>query len=240
MSLYLPPEEGARRFITPAAETDDDTFGSLAEYFLSFLACNIMDEPTLPQVPLALLSSMIPRLLSHRGWKQATWNDGALHNAELSRIVRIVFFVEVEKAACSARFANGDWKDVSHIFPVIEPILAAQGQNPTVASAFLTLCERAFDAYPIERFVTHLPLVLGGAGGMPLGWRGSSLPARLAGLIQRFSERTQPLPAAVARTLLRALDALVDMGDRRAAAIQTSEVFKDVRTDDSHARKQIE
>jgi hypothetical protein len=234
VSLYLAPEEGARRFISAAAETDDDTFGSLAEYFMSFLACNIMDEPALPQVPLALLGSMIPRLLSHRGWRQATWNDGALHDAELSRIVRIVFFVEIEKALCSARFANGDWSDVPHIFPIIEPILAAQGQNPTVTSAFLTLCERAFDSYPIDRFVTQLPLVLGGGGGMPLGWRGTSLPARLAGLIQGFSERTQPLPAAVARTLLRALDALVDMGDRRAAAIQTSEVFKDVRTDGSH------
>jgi hypothetical protein len=28
---------------------------------------------------------------------------------------------------------------------------------------------------------------------------------------------------------LRILDILVDMGDRRAAALQTSEIFKDVR-----------
>jgi hypothetical protein len=29
--------------------------------------------------------------------------------------------------------------------------------------------------------------------------------------------------------MLRILDLLVDMGDRRAAALQTSEIFKDVR-----------
>lgn len=49
------------------------------------------------------------------------------------------------------------------------------------------------------------------------------------GLIQRFSERQQPMPLAMAQKLLRALDRLVDMGDRRAAAVQLSEVFRSVR-----------
>ena len=44
--------------------------------------------------------------------------------------------------------------------------------------------------------------------------------------------KPRPLPTEMARALLRALDALVDMGDRRASAIQTSEVFKDVRLND--------
>ena len=65
---------------------------------------------------------------------------------------------------------------------------------------------------------------------MPLGWRGTTIPARLAGIIQLFSEKTHPLPEEMARALLRALDTLIDMGDRRAAAIQTSEAFKEVRT----------
>jgi len=129
----------------------------------------------------------------------------------------------------AARFANGDWSDVSVVLPLTEPILEAHGESPTVVSAFLTRCERAFETYPIDQFVRQLPLVLGRSEGMPLGWRRSLLPARLAGLIQRFSEKAQPLPIAMARALLSALDALVDMGDRRAAAVQTSEVFKDVR-----------
>ena len=233
VSLYLPPEDSVRRYIRPIEEADDDTFGSMVECYLSFLACNIMDEPILPATPLALLGSTVPRLLSHHGWRRAAWDDGALHNSELSCIVRILFFINIDGALKSTRFANGDWRDVSHIFPVIEPVLAAQGPTPAVTSAFLTLCERAFDYFPVDPFVTHLSMLLSGGGGTPLGWRGTSLPARLAGLIQRFSERTQPLPAAVAGSLLRALDALVDMGDRRAAAIQTSEVFKNVRTDGS-------
>ena len=51
--------------------------------------------------------------------------------------------------------------------------------------------------------------------------------ARLSGLIQQFSQETQQLPLSTARELLVALDVLVDRGDRRAAAIQTSEDFKD-------------
>lgn len=229
VSLHLPPEEGFRRFIKPAALASDDTFGSLAESYVTSLAYNVMDEPVLPGTPLALLVLIVPRLLAHGGWERARWNDGRLNDAELSRMVRALFFVDVEKAMGAARFANGNWTDVASIHPIIDPILAAQGQNPTVTSAYLTMCERAILSYPLERFVAQLPLVFVGEGGMPNGWRGTSIPARLAGLIQRFSEKTQPLPAQTAQTLLRALDALVDMGDRRAAAIQTSEVFKDVR-----------
>lgn len=229
VSLHLPPEEGFRRFIEPAALASDDTFGSLAESYVTSLAYSVMDELVLPSTPLALLGLIIPRLLAHGGWESARWNDGRINDAELSRMVRVLFFVDVEKSAGWSRFANGNWSDVASIHPIIDPILAAYGQNPTVTSAYLTMCERAILSYPLERFVAQLPLVFGGGEGMPVGWRGTSMPARLAGLIQRFSEKTQPLSAETARTLLRALDALVDMGDRRAAAIQTGEVFKDVR-----------
>ena len=37
------------------------------------------------------------------------------------------------------------------------------------------------------------------------------------------------MPHAMAQTFLRALDQLVDMGDRRAAAVQQSEIFRSVR-----------
>lgn len=48
-------------------------------------------------------------------------------------------------------------------------------------------------------------------------------------LIQRFSERQQPMPLVMAQKLLGALDRQVDMGDRRAAAVQPSEVFRLIR-----------
>jgi hypothetical protein len=38
-----------------------------------------------------------------------------------------------------------------------------------------------------------------------------------------------PLERELAQGMLRVLDRLVDMGDRRSAALQTSETFKNVR-----------
>ncbi|MDT4871880.1 hypothetical protein FQZ97_1070370 [compost metagenome] len=92
----------------------------------------------------------------------------------------------------------------------------------------MSLCESSFEHYPVQHFVDNLEHLLVGEGTPP-GWRNTQLPARLSGLIQRFSERQQPMPLAMAQKLLRALDRLVDMGDRRAAAVQLSEVFRSVR-----------
>ncbi|WP_237247948.1 hypothetical protein [Sideroxyarcus emersonii] len=230
VSLHLDPDESARRFVEPAAGTNDDTFGSLMSSYVSYITHTIMDEPVFPTNLIVLLEKIVPRVLAHRRWEQSRWNDGEIHDSDLYSMIRALFFIDVERAMGAARFANGDWTDVTNINSVIDPILAAQGQNPTVISSYLTLCERAYQAYPLELFVAKLPMVLGGGGGMPLGWRGTTVPARLAGIIQLFSEKVHPLSEEMARALLRALDALVDMGDRRAAAIQTSEAFKDVRT----------
>ena len=230
VSLHLAPAESVRRFVEPAAGTDDETFGSLMTSYVSSLTHTIMDEPVFPVNPLTILEQVVPRVLAHRRWEQSRWNDGEIHDFDLYSMIRALFFIDVERAMGAARFANGDWIDVTNINSVIDPILTAQGQNPTVISAYLTLCERAYQAYPLELFVARLPIILGGDGGMPLGWRGTTIPARLAGIIQLFSEKTHPLPEEMARALLRALDTLIDMGDRRAAAIQTSEAFKDVRT----------
>ncbi|AHX16386.1 hypothetical protein CH75_16690 [Dyella jiangningensis] len=230
VALHLDPADADRRFIEPAANCDDEVFGSLAGSFVSHLTCNIMDEHVFPPVPLDLLTKIVSRMLTFESWRRASWNDGSLHDRELADMIRSIFFIAIEKAMGAARFANGDWQEVLRVLPLTEPILETYGENKTVASAFVTRCERAFDTYPVDQFVTQLSFVLGRSEGMPLGWHSSSLPARLAGLIQRFSEKTQPLPTAMGRILLSALDTLVDLGDRRAAAVQISEVFKDIRT----------
>jgi hypothetical protein len=63
---------------------------------------------------------------------------------------------------------------------------------------------------------------------LPAGWKGTSIPAGIAGLVQAQADRDHPLPIELARKLLRILDALVDLGDRRSAALQQSETFRGV------------
>jgi hypothetical protein len=48
-------------------------------------------------------------------------------------------------------------------------------------------------------------------------------------LVQRFANRDAPMALALAQKFLRILDLLVDMGDRRSAALQLSEAFREIR-----------
>jgi hypothetical protein len=103
------------------------------------------------------------------------------------------------------------------------------GDVPHVIGSFLTLCESAVEHYPPEVFVEQIDAILNKQPGVPVGWYGTTIQGRIAALVHAFAERSQPLSRALAQSMLRILDRLVDMGDRRSAALQTSEIFKDVR-----------
>lgn len=66
-------------------------------------------------------------------------------------------------------------------------------------------------------------------GRLPSAWKATAIPASIAALVQAHSDRQYPLPPTLAQKLLRILDALVDLGDRRSAALQQSESFRGVR-----------
>lgn len=226
VSLRLSVQEGTQRFLEPAMATDDETFGALAEWFSGHLMAQVADARKLPQIALQLLSVVAGRVLSYDSWHYA--GDGGRSERELVEIVQHLFFADMGYAGGAVRFANGNWEDVGAVISVFEPVLRAHGSVTFVAKSWMSLCESSFEHYPVEHFVKNLEHLFG-PEGTPAGWRSTQLPARLAGLIQRFSERKQPMPAGTAKKLLRALDRLVDMGDRRAAAVQLSEVFRSVR-----------
>ncbi|HEY4320395.1 MAG TPA: hypothetical protein VGM77_04370 [Gemmatimonadales bacterium] len=229
VALGLEVEDAITRLIRPVVQTGDDIFGSIAVRLVSLLSCNIIDSTTFPDATLSLLQAVIPRVLTHGAWRRSEWSREGLHDADLANMVKSLAFIEPSDASQAARFAHGDWMDVMRVQPAITPLLVRYSTNPNVTSAYLTVCERAQPFYPIDVFASQLSQLLGDVDGVPAGWRGTSLPARIGGLIQRFAESNQPLPSSIALSLLRALDKLIDMGDRRAAAIQTSESFKNVR-----------
>lgn len=239
VSLHLPAEEAERRFVASAAAADDETFGDLVVPFVIRVACAIANKDPVPTAAVPLLQAVVARVLKFDYWGEPTSYRRASLEGDLSRIIDSIFFSSLGKDALANRFANGDWKDVTIVFPIFEPVLVAQGCQTIVASAWLSLCEQAFDKYPAEHFIKHLKHLFPGQGQRP-AWHGTTLVARLAGLIQRFSERKAPLQATDAGELLRALDELVDMGDRRAAAVQMSEVFRSTRRSDSTTRTDMQ
>jgi len=226
VSLMLPVEEGTQRFLQPAIDTNDEAFASLCEWFTVHLIAQVADSPEIPQTALGLLSIITQRVLAYRDWHYAS--QGRISEQDFVDIVKHLFFADLGYAGGAVRFANRNWAEVGAVIPIFEPILRAHGSVTFVARAWMNLCESSFEHYPVQHFVDNLEHLLVGQGTPP-GWRNTQLPGRLSGLIQRFSERQQPIPLAMAQKLLRALDRLVDMGDRRAAAVQLSEVFRSVR-----------
>ena len=226
VALRLPVGESTRRFLEPTMGTNDETFASLGKWFTSRLIAEVADSPDIPQTALELLSVVTQRVLAYRDWRHA--GHGGHSERDFVDIVKNLFFADLAYAGGAVRFANRNWVEIAAVIPIFEPILRAHGPVTFVANAWVNICESSFAHYPVQHFVDNLEHILVGEGTPP-GWRNALLPARLSGLIQRFSERQQPMPLVMAQQLLRALDRLVDMGDRRAAAVQLSEVFRSVR-----------
>jgi hypothetical protein len=187
----------------------------------------ILDAKIVGNNAIQILDICIDRLLLDRTFKRTGYRDGVLYGFDLPHIVRDLFFISVENASGAARFANGRWEEIDLVLPIIDKFVRNAGWATAVASTFLTLCERCGPCYPAELFVDQLLAFLD-IDHLP-GWRGTILPARIAGLIQIYADRQYPLEPQLAQKMLRILDILVNLGDRRSAALQSSEAFRDVR-----------
>jgi hypothetical protein len=208
---------------------EDELCASLLEPFVDTYICiAILDPPHSRPGAIELLESCVERILQDGAFAGASYRDGNIYGHHLPDLIRSLFFIR-HKAGGAARFANGDWTDIRLILPLVTRFMGTAGAIPIVMRSFLTLCERAAKHYPGNQFIEEILGVLKKNSGTPPGWRGGFIPARIAALVHEFGERTPPLPHSLAQDMLQVLDLLVDMGDRRAAALQTSEIFKDVR-----------
>jgi hypothetical protein len=230
VALHTEPEEVQAKILDRIFALNDDTSAAFVEPFADWLcAAGIYDAPVISDRVLIALQACVGRVLQHRTWKQARWRDGDIYGQDVPELVRCFLFITIEYAGGAARFANRDWREIGRVLLVVDPFVRAVGDIPYVASSFLTLCERSVEHYPAEAFVSQVTQLLENQADTPVGWRKSTTPARIAALIHAFAERTQPLPVELAQRMLHILDRLVDMGDRRGAALQQSEIFKDVR-----------
>ena len=230
VALHLEADEAQRRVLDPVFALDDEDAASLIEPFVNWITvADILDAPEISPRSIGLLKACLNRVLKDRAWESARHDDGQLHGFELPQVIRLFTFTTIEHAELSARFANRDWREIDIVLPIVDQFVRAVGDIADVMHSFLTLCERAVEHYPAVAFVEQVTSVIGRHERTPVGWRHSTIPSRIAGLVHSFAEKSQPLPVALAQGMLRILDRLVDMGDRRSAALQTSEIFKDVR-----------
>jgi hypothetical protein len=230
VALLLDADEVQRRILDRIFALDDDPAESLIHPFVDTVtATGIFDAPQIAPNAVRLVTACLERTLRDDAWAHARHGGGDLYGYDVPPLVRLYLFVSIGYAGGAARYANRDWREIGAILPVADRFVREVGDVPDVMSSFLTLCERAAEHYPAAAFVAQVTAAMNRQERTPVGWRNSTLPGRIAGLIHALAEREQPLERALAQDMLRVLDRLVDMGDRRSAALQTSETFNDVR-----------
>lgn len=189
----------------------------------------IFFSPTIHPRAMFVVGACLEYFLTLEEWKTAR-RRGDIYNHELERILRILLFLNGQGTV--HRFSYGNWSEFEIVRPFVELLVIAIGDVPLVARTFVELCERAGAAISIDWFADMaLQLIREGGNRNREKWKEAGIPPRLALSIQAVAERGHPLPLVVAQKLLRALDALVDMGDRRSAALQVSVRFRNIRRD---------
>ena len=217
-------------FLDPILKLEGDNCFNLLYPFADIYVCNyIYDAPVVPLDAVKTLELCLERFLREPAFKLDSYRSGELTGANQLNLVRTLMFVSIERADLAARYVNGDWSEIDKILPLIDRFVRAGGWTVSVMESFLTLCERAQPHYPAELFADQTLAVFDNGPENLKGWYGTFIPARIAELVQHLAYRDAPVTMALAQKFLRILDFLVDMGDRRSAALQLGEAFREVR-----------
>ena len=206
---------------------NEDSFSVLGEFIVDTVVRQVIDAATVPSGTLTLLDDCVDRVTRHPAFRRGGHRAGELYGWSLPQVVRALFFVPIDDAAPrSARYANGDWSELGMAMPIVSKVLTELGWSRDVMHWFLLLCERAGKDYPIDAFAAQVAGVVESAEDR---WSGTTIPSRIAAMIQRLADANYPIEGDLARRLLVALDALVDLGDRRSVALERSPAFREVR-----------
>jgi hypothetical protein len=219
-----------RDYLGPFLTVEEEGLPVLAAFADRMVTRHILDAAVIPANTLELLGDCVDRLVSDRVFELGRHHSGEVHGFDLPKLISALLFVPIdEEAPGAARFANGDWSEIGVVMPLVTRLVTDIGWSAFVADKFLTLCERAGDAYPVADFAQQASAIVRAAGQARKGWSGTVLPARLSRRVQQLADAHYPLRVEDARELLKALDGLIDLGDRRSAALEQTEAFKGIQ-----------
>jgi hypothetical protein len=226
----LPLADFRARFLDTILSLEGDNCWALLSPFAgAYISAYVYDIRMVPADAVPTLDLCLGRLLQSSAFKRDAYRSGEFSGFDMPVLVRTLMFVSIERADLAARYVNGDWSEIGRILPLIDRFVRAGGWAASVMDPFLTLCERAMVNYPAAVFADQVLAIIGHGPESLKGWRGTFLPARIAELVQYLAHRDAPMALPLAQKFLRILDMLVDMGDRRSAALQLGEAFRQVR-----------
>ncbi|KRR11427.1 hypothetical protein CQ12_40330 [Bradyrhizobium jicamae] len=217
-------------FFKPFSPDDEEALRVLAQFAESIVTRHVLDAKDIPDNALPVLDDCVQRVIDDSAFAPNGYRAGEVHGFDMPELIKALLFVNVDgECPGAARFVNGDWSSIAIIMPLVTKLVKATGWSTYVMENFLTLCDRAAAFYPIDPFIEQATAALDSIEYAKGSWVGTSLPARLAAIIHRLAEANYPLEVNRARGLLNLLDALIDLGDRRSAALEQDEAFRRVQ-----------
>lgn len=217
------------KLVTPFLVDDEEALSVLARFADRTICRYVMDAKDIPANTLPLLQLCATRVITDRTFEPGGYRGGKIYGHELPELIRALLLVAVGNAPAAERFANGDYSQIGVVMPIIDEIVSKAGWSTFVMQNYLTLCERAGTQFPVKDFARQANAALALIGHSEDKWTGTWLPARLAGVVQKLADHNFPLQQDDALDLLKVLDALIDLGDRRSAALEQTEAFKGVQ-----------
>lgn len=233
---FMEAEEFLEKLVRPIAEHKDEDGLRYVSAVATALVCRaVYDAKTVSDDAMTVLDYCLSRMLAERVFVRNSYRAGEVRGWDLAPMIRALMFVSVKDAFGAVRFANNEWGELPRVVPIVDRMMAGAGWATFVMDCYLTLCERAGGAMPVEAFMRHVMANIGAQKDHPQDWRENVLLARIAGVVQGLAEANYPLQREQAHSLLSVLDSLVDLGDRRAAALQQSEYFRGVQVESKAA-----
>lgn len=217
------------KFLEPILTLEGDNCWSLLFPFVdTYICAYIYNAQVIPTDAIAILDLCLTWFLQDFAFKRNSYRSGDFSGFYKSKLVRTLMFVSVERTDMTARYVNDNWSEISHILPLVDRFVRVGGWATSVMDSFLTLCERAKSNYPAEAFADQVLSILCNEPEQLKGRHGTFILSHISELILHFAHRDTPPKLTIHQKFLRILDILVDMGDRRSAALQLSEVFREV------------
>lgn len=230
ISPYMEGEEWYERFVDPFQIDDHDSGEAILEAIISGHCCrHILDSEELSQGAIEIHQKFVSWLSATREFNGSDWRDGSLYGHYVPFMIKDVLLVSVLEARGSARFANGDWHELHLLSPAISNLMSSAGWAPYVMEQYLSMCERAGAHQPLDAFCNDVTCSMEVVSVRPELWSGSLISARISARVHGYAKALHPLSQSDKSKLLRVLDRLIDLGDRRAVALEQSEEFRSIQ-----------
>lgn len=228
--VYMPTDANAQALIEPLTKHGHRDVLQFVDELTDHLTRRfVYDAAVLPERVLDALDMLMTRMLEEHNFSPTSYRPGEVRDRHLNSMIRSFMLTSAKDCPGATRFANGKWDELPVLLRQIDRLMTAAGWVDSVMDEFLILSERAAAWMPIEDFERMVSASMEAEGFRLERWNAAGIPASISGVIQGLAHANYPLTRTHARGLLVILDRLVDVGDRRAAALQQSEHFRGIQ-----------